>query len=151
MKIYQSCGKINLEMKTVTVKTLLPELEEGTYKYVKYYNISNANFYGILGVLLVENGPNKDLSDMDKELNTISVDVNPIHLDELKPLSNGRDFADLKPTDTIHFMCFHDDRFTGSEKILAIFQESLPNFPDFDMIEEPKVGNGGVLTLQGCS
>ncbi len=48
-------------------------------------------------------------------------------------------------------MCFHDDSFNGSEKDLKIFQKSLPQFPDFDLIEEPKVGNGGVLTIDGCS
>ena len=151
MKTYQSCGKINLDNKTVNVKTMLPELEQGTYKYVTYYNISNAKYYGILGILLVENGPNKDLSDSDKSLQKISVDQHPIHLNELQPLANGRDFTNLNSEDTIHFMCFHDDRFSGSEKVLQIFQENLPNFPDFDLIEEPKVGNGGVLTLEGCS
>lgn len=151
MKTYQSCGKINIETKTVEVKTMLPELEEGVYKYVKYYNISNENYYGILGILLVENGPNDDLSGIDVVLKKIPVDTNPINLNELEPLENGKTFSNLKSNDSIHFMCFHDDSFNGSEKDLKIFQKSLPQFPDFDLIEEPKVGNGGVLTIDGCS
>lgn len=151
MKTYQSCGKINVETKSVEVKTMLPQLEEGVYKYVKYYNISNPNYYGILGVLIVENGPNNDLTEFEGPMKKIQVDNKSINLKELKQLENGKDFSNLKSSDVIHFMCFHDDSFYGDEKELKIFQDSLPKFPTFDLIEEPKVGNGGVLTFEGCS
>ncbi|WP_130733603.1 hypothetical protein [Flavobacterium sp. J27] len=151
MKTYQSCGKINLESKTVEIKTVLPDLEEGKYKYVKYYNISNATYFGILGILYVENGPNKDLSEVVNNLKKVQVDLQPLSLKELAPFNSGKSFSDLKSNDVIHFMCFHDDSFSLSERDLLIFQESLPKFPDFDLIEEPKVGNGGVLTMEGCS
>lgn len=151
MKTYQSCGKINLQTNTVIVKTALPELNEGVYKYVKYYNISNANYFGILGILYVENGPNKDLSEFPGVLKKIQVDANPVNLKELKSLNSGKNFSELKKSDVIHFMCFHDDVLDLSDNYLVAFQKSLPNFPDFDLIEEPKVGNGGVLTFEGCS
>ncbi|VXC17003.1 conserved hypothetical protein [Flavobacterium sp. 9AF] len=151
MKTYQSCGKISLENNTVIVKTALPTLEEGVYKYVRYYNISNENYFGILGILYVENGPNKDLTEVTGELRKVQVDAKPINLKDLKPLNSGKSFTELKSSDVIHFMCFHDDSFNLSDHYLLAFQESLPNFPDFDLIEEPKVGNGGVLTFEGCS
>ncbi|KIX22510.1 hypothetical protein SY27_01330 [Flavobacterium sp. 316] len=153
MKTYESCGKINFnnDIKTVEVRTALPEtLENGQYKYIKYYNISNDKHYGILGILIIEGGSNKDLRDSNSPLGKIQVDKNLIKLDDLKPFNNGKDFSKLEKDDIIYFMCFHDEEFYGSEKELKIFQESLPKFPDFGLIEEPKVGNGGVLTFEGC-
>lgn len=152
MKVYQSCGKITSlgEIKTVEIKTMLPEIPEGKYKYVKYYNISNKDYFGLLGILLIEGGENKDLNDFNAPLNKIKVDEEPLKLNELLPINEGKDFSKIKQGDTIHFMCFHDEKFNGSDKELKVFQESLPKFPDFDFIEEPKVGNGGVLTFEGC-
>ena len=98
MKVYQSCGKITSlgEIKSVEIKTMLPEIPEGKYKYVKYYNISNKDYFGLLGILLIEGGENKDLNDFNAPLNKIKVDEQPLKLNELLPINEGKDFSKIK-------------------------------------------------------
>lgn len=154
MKTYQSCGKIssNGTEKTVIVKTMLPVLKNGgKYKYVKYYNISSKDFYGILGILTIEGEPNIDLRKYDAPNSKVQVDLLSINLTAFKSLGNGKDFSQLVQGDSIYFMCFHDDSLNLTEIDLTKFQESLPDFPAFDLDDrEPKVGDGGILTFEGC-
>ncbi len=156
MKTYQSCGKISIEnnSKTAIVKTMLPQLlHNGKYEYVKYFNISNNNHFGILGILVVKGEPNTDLRKYNAENRSIQVDENAIILTELEPINGGKSFTTLTNTDSICFMCFHDDTFVATAEILKKFQDSLPKFPFEDQIpdnKEPMVGSGGILTFQGC-
>ncbi len=155
MKTYQSCGKISIEgkNKSVIVKTMLPDLKNGgRYRYVGYYNISNDDYFGVLGILMIDGEPNVDLRKYDAVNSKHQVDTLPINLNDLRPLAGGKSFDELGNGDKIHFMCFHDDSNNLSEIDLAKFQKSLPLFPAFDpdVDREPKVGNGGILTFEGC-
>lgn len=154
MKTYQSCGKISIEgkEKSVIVKTMLPTLKDGgKYKYTGYYNISSEGYFGVLGILMIDGEPNVDLRKYDGVNSKFQVDALPINLNNLKPLGSGKSFDELKNGDKIHFMCFHDDSNNLSEVDLIKFQKSLPLFPAFEPDDrEPKVGNGGILTFEGC-
>lgn len=153
MKTYQSCGKITINgtEKTAVVKTMLPALKNGgKYQYMTYYNISNKDYFGILGVLTIQGEPNVDLRKYDSVNSKVQVDALPINLSSLKPLGNGKDFNELVAGDKIYFMCFHDDSFNLADGYLTKFQSSLPAFPVFADDKEPKVGDGGILTFEGC-
>ena len=150
MKTYQSCGKITIEKtaKTAIVKTMLPELlHNGKYRYIEYYNISNNDYFGILGVLIVDGEANIDLRKYNSANGMFQVDMNQIVLTDLLPVNGGKDFSRLSESDQVHFMCLHDDDFKATDEILEKFQQALPKFPDD---REPKVGNGGILTFEGC-
>ncbi len=176
MRVYQSCGKLEIDLTTnvkkINVKTYLPELKKGgKYEYTKYYNISTKDYYGILGVLVVKDEVNVDMTKYP-DANTTSklrvVDGNPIHLPyDLKPFGNN-DFSNLTIDDTICFICFHDDNFdenNANNAILKHCQGILPNCDtpiQFKNINkgmtpqntnekaEPMKGNGGILTADGC-
>ncbi|TGD59209.1 hypothetical protein [Flavobacterium humi] len=150
MKTYQSCGKITIEKnsKSALVKTMLPELlHNGKYKYIEYHNISNDDYYGVLGVLVMDGEPNTDLTKYNSANRMVQVDANQIILTDLLPVNGGKDFSGLSQNDQIHFMCLHDDDFKVTDAVLKRFQQALPKFPDD---REPKVGNGGILTFEGC-
>lgn len=150
MKTYQSCGKITIEKtaKTAIVKTMLPELlHNGKYKYIEYYNISNSDYFAVLGILIVDGEPNIDLRKYASTNQMLQVDTSQIVLTDLLPVNGGKDFSGLSESDQIHFMCLHDDDFKVTEEVLKRFQHALPKFPDD---REPKVGNGGILTFEGC-
>lgn len=150
MKTYQSCGKITIEknVKSAVVKTMLPELlHNGKYQYIEYYNISNNDYFAVLGVLIVDGEPNIDLRKYNSTNQMFQVDVNQIVLTDLLPVNGGKDFSGLSENDQIHFMCLHDDNFKVTGEVLKRFQHALPKFPDD---REPKVGNGGILTFEGC-
>ncbi|MGH2666951.1 hypothetical protein [Flavobacterium sp.] len=150
MKTYQSCGKITVEKesKSAVVKTMLPELlHNGKYKYIEYYNISNRDYFAILGVLIIDGEPNIDLRKYNSANLMLQVDEHQITLTDLHPINGGKDFSELSEHDQIHFMCLHDDDFKATDVLLKKFQNALPKFPDD---REPKVGNGGILTFEGC-
>lgn len=163
-KIYQSCGKIDLANKTIEVKTFLPPLkgDEGTYEYIKYYNISNDKYYGVLGVLEIVDGRNIDLNSHPNSVNSTytRVDRNTIDLSKLKNFNNtGLEFDALTESDNLTFICFHDDTFTNdntNDRILKFYQERLPNIEVYKdssntkSFPEPMIGNGGILTVNGC-
>lgn len=176
MRVYQSCGRLEIDettgVKKINVKTFLPELRDGgTYKYTKYYNISTEDYYGILGVLVVRDEVNVDMTTYPDANNTSKlrvIDGNPIHLPyDLNPFGDN-DFSKLTIEDTICFICFHDDNFDENNTdntILKYCQELLPNCDtpiQFMKINkgmtpqntnekaEPMKGNGGILTADGC-
>lgn len=150
MNTYQSCGKILLNNSKITVKikTNLPVLlKGGNYAYVSYHNISNESMFGLLGVLVVNGEPNLDLNKYNSVNQLVRVDPNELVLNELRPLGDGKSFDTIQKGDVIHFVCFHDDKFEATDSELMKFQESLPKIP---IDREPKVGNGGILTFEGC-
>jgi|GEM_PF-2025468 len=163
-KIYQSCGKIDLANKTIEVETFLPPLkgDEGTYEYIKYYNISNGKYFGILGVFEIAGGRNINLNYHPNSANSeyTKVNRNTIDLSKLKNFNNtGLEFDALTENDSIIFICFHDNKFANNntnDSILKFYQERLPNIEVYKdssntkSIDEPMIGNGGILTVNGC-
>lgn len=163
LSVYQSCGAILITntQKKLNVFTMLPILKKGgAYQYIKYYNISSPTEYGILGVLVVKNEPNIDLRNYQpKDTILQQVDSNPIDLTKFSSFNGGKDFTNLTNKDIIYFVCFHDDNFlTGnqtSEDILKFYQKNLPNVKPYEIPKPlspdiPKVGDGGILTINGC-
>jgi hypothetical protein len=157
METYQSVGKfkINNNSKEAFVETMLPVLKNGgKYKYLNYYNISNDNYFGLLGILSVDGEPNTDLRKYNSDtIKLTDVQQTSIDLSRLKPINGGNDFSNLKQNDNLYFMCFHDDTFVANNDIFQKFQDSLPDFPFKQSEDEddrkPKVGNGGILTFEG--
>lgn len=172
-RIYEPCGKFSLASNnTFEVKTYLPT-SVSNYRYVRYYNISTSQHYGILGVL-VHDGTNYDLSSSTGLALNMSLEQHPINLNNLDTSFSNVSFKDLKKEDVITFICFHDDDFVKNNnkyKILDFYQSNLPKFYDFpkpvlnekptwgnknlennkgiEAKEEPMVGNGGILTFTG--
>lgn len=169
MKTYESCGTLDVANKTVTVFTYLPNLPVN-FRYTHFYNISTETYYGIVGILVNE-GVNANFS------NTPAVKpVTPsavINLSQLDYRFSKIGFSQLTDEDKIAFFCWHDDEFRndslGVEEVLTLkkLQDELDNYklvpikklslaitdemiPDYEKgDEEPKVGNGGVLTVAG--
>lgn len=162
LKIYQSCGKLTVSgtKKEIAVQTMLAKLVKGgTYQYIEYYNISNGTDYGILGVLKVNGERNIDLRNYSPKDSTLTiVDSNSIDLKQFRSFNGGKDFSTISDTDTVHFICFHDDAFSGASKdeILKFYQSNLKTGMNYmkNSSEKskniPKVGDGGILTIDGC-
>ena len=147
MDTYQSTGKIkqNGIIVSVQIKTFLPQLlKGGQYSYLNFYNISNDSMFGLLGILKISGEPNTDLNKYKSVNELVQVNPKDLELNNLKPIGDGKDFATIKKGELIHFICFHDDQFAGTDSQLEDFQMSLPKIPIF---REPKVGNGGILTF----
>lgn len=164
MKVYQSCGTISFQKsdagkeQRATIKTMLPNLKTGTYRYAEFYNISNEKYFGLLGILVMDGEDNVNLRQYPTTAKNLkSVKNSTVNLLQYKPVSGeGKSFSELKEDDKIHFMCLHDDRFKGDSEDLEYFQANLPNFPALmealseEINREPKVGDGGILTANGC-
>lgn len=157
MRIYEPCGKFNLTNKTAEARTYLPTSPQN-YRYIRYYNISTSQHYGILGVL-VHDGQNRDLRTSNDPCQKIHVTPQTINL--LSGLDNSfssRPFNNLTSHDQIVFICFHDDEFDGeANSILTHYQQNLGNYPiippypkvNKGLGDEPKIGDGGILTFNG--
>lgn len=165
---YESCGKIDVANKTITVNTYLPDKPELNFRYIHFYNISSSSHYGVLGIL-VNDGRNTDQSNETPILTTLPGLIN---LSTIDYIFSKVTFNDLEEQNQIGFICFHDDEFDTKNpgvvefRILKYWQDKLPLYadpranslfytdeeiqkaPDGD--GEPKVGNGGVLTITGC-
>ena len=140
---------------------MLPILVNGgTYKYLKYFNISNGKEYGILGVLTIDGEPNIDLRKYTpKDSALTQVDLKAIDLTKFSSYNGGLDFSGVTSSSKINFICFHDNEFlngtTNIDSILKFYQKNLPNILAYkdtlsSLIPEPKVGDGGILTVDGC-
>ncbi|WP_286926681.1 hypothetical protein [Flavobacterium sp. UBA4197] len=166
-KVYQSCGHLSIssEQKSAVIETMLPTtISKDLYEYIKFYNISKTDSgitsYGILGVLIVKGSSrnNIDLRTL-KKTRMINVLKNG-RLD----LKNGIDnsfsqvcLSNITEKDRLSFVCFHDTDFEKNKKIVLehyqnylynIFEAPIPTLPK--IIIQPKVGNGGILTIEGC-
>lgn len=160
MRIYETCGEINLENKTMKAYTFLPDLEDMDYKFERYFNISNDNEYGVIGILTTK-GENYNLC---KHPNGKKILVSqPIDLEFINSNFATRTFEDIDEDSSIYFFCYHDDNFDlkmlseikdegiSLEEFLARLRaipcdpEELPNLN----FVQPKVGNGGILTVDG--
>lgn len=167
MKTYESCGRIDAANNTITVATYLPDLNIN-FRYVHFYNISTSSHYGVLGIL-VNDGENIDQSDETAIRTTLP---GLIDLSTIDYIFSKVSFNDLEENDQVAFICFHDDEFDTKNPgvvefaILKDWQGKLPLYANpranslfysdeaivqsFPGDGEPKVGNGGVLTITGC-
>ncbi|GAB3719148.1 hypothetical protein [Flavobacterium koreense] len=160
MRIYETCGEINLENKTMKAYTFLPDLEDMDYKFERYFNISNDNEYGVFGVLTAK-GDDYDLRVHSTGKRTLV--SQPIDLEFINSNFATRTFEDIDEDSRIYFFCFHDDNFDmkllseikdgeiSLEEFLAYLRAQAYNeekFPKLNFVQ-PKVGNGGILTVDG--
>ncbi|WP_396144115.1 hypothetical protein [Flavobacterium sp.] len=164
-RVYETCGEFNLKNLTATAKTTLPDSKGLICKYVKYYNISTETNYAVFAVM-VDNSGNFDLRQSPDPSIDVIVAPQPIDLQNIDHKFSRRDFKNLKATDEIYFFCWHDSTF--DEGILRFLQNQeiepsalLTAFQNENSIEEnlivrsilrplqPKVGNGGILTVNG--
>lgn len=168
-KVYQSCGHLSIssEQKSAVIETMLPTaILKELYEYVKFYNISKKSFrkteYGILGVLVIKgDNPNlnRDYSD-DNEATMLNILKNGL-LNLKSDIDNSFSKVSLnniKERDRLSFVCFHDTKFEKNKDIvLKHYQDHLSNIfraPKLELPDkeefQPKVGNGGILTAEGC-
>lgn len=158
--VYKSCGRITINgaNKTASVKTLLPQIQDANYQ-VTYYNISSATHFGLLAVLTSKY--KTDLRLRNETAVYTQLNSTPIELSESKlpRYRNGKSFDDLKSTDTVSIVCFHDSKFAdNADSVKEYYQDLLPNVVDVswpgnkstESINQPKVGNGGILSATGC-
>lgn len=159
MEVYQACGSFSASTKLLSLRTMLPEpKKDTTYSYRNYYNISTPKTYGILAILNVDNGINQDLRRVRTGLKLREIGTTAVDLRNLPPSNGGKDFNDLRTTDTIVFFCWHDDEFdviTTDTHQLEAFKDILDDWkggpirPKTAGIRQPKVGNGGILSFTG--
>ncbi|MDR6967990.1 hypothetical protein J2X31_002004 [Flavobacterium arsenatis] len=171
MKIYQSCGELKIDSsyneKILTPRVMLPNLKHnGSYEFTGVYNISNGKHYGVLGVLKINGEPNIDLREYktDKiELTQIGGDID---LNRFSSFNGGLNFSNLDINKKVTFVCYHDDNFDYNNPddyaILIYFQKKIDDTDNHLQYEktkidskmwkipDPKIGNGGVLTVDGC-
>lgn len=160
MSIYETCGSINIENKTLTAYTFLPELDDIDYKFVQYYNISNKDEYGVIGILTTK-GSDYDLRRHISGKKTLV--SQPVDLESINSNFSTRTFEAINEESEIYFFCYHDDNFdTELLDFLKDEKISLKEFLDYlraqALVEksynkfsfvQPKVGNGGILTFDG--
>lgn len=172
MKTYESCGTLDAANKTVTAYTFLPNKPELNFRYIHFFNISTSSHYGVMGIF-VHDGTNVDWSTEKNPVKTVIPGF--IDLEKVDDTFSKIKFDDLTEDDEVVFICFHDDEFNttnlGVEEVIALqnWQKMLPLFGKprkGSLIEieqkiaslrkegkvegEPKVGNGGILTVTGC-
>jgi hypothetical protein len=164
-RVYETCGEFNFKNLTATAKTTLPNSKGLICKYVNYYNISTETDYAVFAVM-VDNSGNFDLRKSPDQSVDVLVAPQPFDLQNIDHKFAVRDFKNLTATDKIYFFCWHDSNF--DEEILRCLQNQkiepsalLTAFQHENPIEEnlivssflrplqPKVGNGGILTVNG--
>lgn len=169
MKIYQSCGELSIDsttnQKSLNVKTMLPDLKHGgKYEYIEFFNISSKDHYGVLGVLKVNVEANIDLREYQTDKIELTKIGGPIYLHGFSNFNGGMDFGNLNHGDVVTFICHHDNNFAANNPndiLLKEYQSMLNGtstgleFPQNKttiktMIVQPKIGNGGILTVNGC-
>lgn len=165
MKIYQTCGKITIDAatntKTISPKIMLPNLKHGgRYECTEFYNISNSQFYGVLVVLNVDGEMDIDL----REYKTDRIELTqttpfPLNLHDVKNPLNARDFSNLSTGDKITLICYHDNTFTRTNVDMDVLSDYRHRINDLEtgletnksLPFQPKIGNGGILTVYGCT
>jgi len=168
-KVYQSCGHLSIssEQKSAVIETMLPTtIPKELYEYVKFYNISKTDSgitsYGILGVLMIKGDDpclNMDYTYFEKVamLNILKKGL----LDLKSDIDNSFSqvcMSNITEKDRLSFVCFHDTKFEKNKDIvLKHYQNHLSNIfraPKLELPDkeefQPKVGNGGILTAEGC-
>lgn len=176
MKAYKPCGEFDETNLTAKVYTYLPTREDIGFRYKCLINISNEKYYGIVGVL-VNNNDNINWSTTKEPMDDILVGNSEFSLRNLNNKFSDESFENVTKNDRIIFFCYHDDKFDcnigdSEELILKDYQDSMPlvwllhskkfkkaydankvidaeSIPVIIKLREPKVGNGGILTVDG--
>lgn len=165
---YREYGIGNTSSVTVTengtmadIRPFLPKLNAGEYNFVRYYNISNNDNYGILCVLEMVGVADVNLitydSNAPRSYTQIDSESFNIWGDRVKNPLGSKDFKNIQKGDQITVICFHDDEFdvtnANNNRVLKFYRDRLPKidlYPEHysDPNKEPKRGNGGILTVR---
>ncbi|GAA4062244.1 hypothetical protein GCM10022389_03460 [Flavobacterium cheonanense] len=176
MRAYKPCGEFDETNLTAKVYTYLPTREDIGFKYKCFINISNEKHYGIVGIL-VNNNENIDWSRTNENMSNILVENSEFSLKNLNNKFSEESFEEITKNDRIIFFCYHDDEFdceigVDEMDVLKDFQDSMPlawllnskkfkkatesnkvieteSIPTVMKLNIPKVGNGGILTVDG--
>lgn len=163
---YETCGTFDLFHQTATGKLCLPDVKNAGYEFYKYYNISNEHGFGIFGLFHDALG---NTSLLEREEAKTSFKIQPeIHFNQVNNDYCDVYLRDLDESSDLYLFCWHEINFDESflqkiltnkytmEEVLELVQNGgLKNEAVEDENEEnkalmiPKVGNGGILTVDG--
>ena len=158
MNTYKTCGSFDIASLTAKVNTYLPNQKGLICNYVSYYNISSSTEFGVLGVM-TDNQGNTDLRlSSTKVVNAVAVQPQPIALKSISSTLATRKLDELKVTDTLYFICYHENSFDPIKfkEILAKYNSLVDLIAALDGAPIntihpfiPGAGNGGILTAEG--
>lgn len=176
MRAYKPCGEFDETNLTARVFTHLPTRVDIGFRYKCFINISDEKYYGIVGIL-VNNNANIDWSQTKEPMDNILVENSEFSLSNLNTKFSEESFDEITKKDRIIFFCYHDDKFDcnigdSEELILKDYQDSMSlvwlmhskkfkkaldankvidteSIPSMIKLRQPKVGNGGILTVDG--